>query len=239
MHSIEKLSEFEEIINYHFRDKGLLVTALTHPSYNTQNEGNSNNYQRLEFLGDAVLSFIITDELFKLYPMEREGKLACYRSALIQGTGLANFARKIRLPDFVFLSEAESKMGGMNKDSILEDVFEGLIGAIYLDSNIDCIRNFIKYIFCDIERVLEEMLPSLNPKGRLQEIVQQKSSTGVQYVLLASSGPDHNKYFSVNVVIQGEVLGSGSGSSKKIAEEEAAIRALEYLKTHSIFKNKP
>lgn len=239
MHGIEKLAEFEKIIKYHFKDKSLLTTALTHPSYTIQLEGNINNYQRLEFLGDAILTFIITDELYKLYPLEREGKLASYRSALIHGAGLANFARKIRLPDYVLLSEAESKTGGMNKDSILEDVFEGLIGAIYLDSNIESARDFIKYIFCDIEKVLGEILPNLNPKGKLQEMVHQKScNNAIKYVHLASSGPNHNKYFTVNVLINGEVLGSGSGSSKKIAEEEAAIQALENLKTHCVFKNK-
>lgn len=236
MHTIEKLFQFEQIIKYHFKDKSLLITALTHPSYSLQNERITSNYQRLEFLGDAVLSFIITDKLFKLYPSEKEGALARYRSALIRGSGLANFARKIQLPDFVLLSEAEYKTGGNNKDSILEDVFEALIGAIYLDSDVQSTRDFIEYIFHDLGIILQEILPNLNPKGKLQEIIKKKSSNSIiDYILLESSGPDHNKLFTINVVINGEILGSGSGSSKKIAEEEAATEALEYLKSHSIF----
>ncbi len=230
MHSVEKLSFFEQIIKYHFKKKDLLITALTHPSYNLQNEGVIDNYQRLEFLGDAVLSFIITDELYKYYPKEREGELARYRSVLISGTGLAKYARKIKLSDFVILSEAESKTGGSNKDSILEDVFEALIGAIYLDSDIVYVRNFIKFVFDDIEEVLRSKLPSLNPKGQLQEFIQQKlPSYSIDYILANSSGPDHNKSFVVNVLINGEILGTGTGSSKKIAEEQAAVEALGYL----------
>lgn len=230
MQDFEKLAEFEKIINYHFKDKNLLITALTHPSYLIQNEKAMYNYQRLEFLGDAVLTFVITDQLFKLYPNEKEGDLARYRSVLIRGIGLANYARKIQLPDFIFLSDAESKTGGKNKDSILEDVFEALIGAIYMDGDVISVRNFIKDIFCDLETVLEETLPNLNPKGQLQEWIQQKLPNAIiEYVLAKSSGPDHNKFFEIDLKIDGKILGSGSGSSKKVAEEQAAVEALKIL----------
>lgn len=233
MHTLEKLSLFEQIIKYNFKKKDLLITALTHPSYNLQNEGVIDNYQRLEFLGDAVLSFIITDELYKLYPKAREGELARYRSVLIRGIGLARYARKINLSDFVLLSEAESKTGGSNKDSILEDVFEALIGAIYLDDDIESVRSFIKFVFDDIEEVLESTLPSLNPKGQLQEFIQQKMpNLSIAYILVNASGPDHSKSFIINAVIDGKILGTGTGSSKKIAEEQAAVEALMFLKTN-------
>lgn len=236
MHDNEKLAQFEQIIKYSFKQKDLLVTALTHPSYNLQNEGVINNYQRLEFLGDAVLTFIITDELFKFYPNAREGELARYRSVLIRGVGLANYARRIELPNFVLLSEAENRTGGKNKDSILEDVFEALIGAIYCDSDVESVRNFIKEVFSDIETVIKETLPNLNPKGQLQERVQQKMTGSlIEYELIKSSGPDHSKFFEVAVKIDGKVLGTGTGSSKKIAEEQAAIEALGFLKLDNGF----
>lgn len=240
MYPIEKLAEFEAIIGYVFNDKELLTTALTHPSYFLQNEGASNNYQRLEFLGDAVLSFILTEKLFKLYPEDREGELARYRAVLVQGVGLSNQARKIHLPEFIRLSEAEFKAGGSNKDSILEDVFEALIGAIYLDSEVDTTRTLINHLFSDVTQLIKETLPHLNPKGRLQEIIQHESPTAtIEYVLLQSSGPDHNKSFTVNVLINGKILGTGSGSSKKTAEEHAAIQALEILKSHPYSEFKP
>lgn len=235
MYNINRLSEFERIIRYSFTDKNLLITALTHPSFCVQNEGTSNNYQRLEFLGDAVLSFILTEELFKLYPEEREGALASYRAVLVQGIVLASLARKINLPNFVLLSDSEFKTGGNNKDSILEDVLEALIGAIYIDSDVASTRKFIQQLFPDIKQSLKETLPYLNPKGKLQELVQQASCNALlEYSLLESTGPDHNKSFTVNVLINGEILGFGSGSSKKIAEEQAATEALGHLKLNPL-----
>jgi len=233
MYPIQKLTEFESIINYTFKNKDLLITALTHPSFFLQAEGASKNYQRFEFLGDAILSFILTEKLFNLYPNEREGELARYRAVLVQGIGLSNLARKLQLPNFIRLSDAEFKSGGNNKDSILEDVFEALIGAIYLDSEIETTKTLINHLFSNIPQLINETLPNLNPKGKLQEIIQHTSPTiSINYSLLQSSGPDHNKSFTVNVLINGQILGTGSGSSKKTAEENAAIQALEILKSH-------
>lgn len=233
MYSIEKISKLEEIIGYSFKDKNLLITALTHPSFFLHNEGPSLNYQRLEFLGDSILSFVITERLFKLYPEEREGELARYRAVLVQGSGLSNQARKIHLPDFIRLSDAEYKAGGSNKDSILEDVFEALIGAIYLDSDVATTQRLINYLFDDLGQLIKESLPNLNRKGKLQELIQHASPTAtIEYTLQESKGPDHNKSFTVNVLINGKILGTGSGPSKKSAEEHAAIQALEILKSH-------
>lgn len=232
MHLLEKLSELETIIHYSFNDKNLLITALTHPSF-SKNDAPLQNYQRLEFLGDSVLSFILTQKLFALYPNEREGDLARYRAVLVQGSGLSNQARKIHLPNFVRLSESELKAGGNNKDSILEDVFEALIGAIFLDSNLQTTEIFIDHLFPNIPLLIKESLPLLNRKGQLQEIVQHSSPLAtIEYAVLQSSGPDHNKSFTVNVLINGKILGTGSGSSKKIAEEQAAIQALKTLNPH-------
>lgn len=240
MYSIEKLTEFEAILGYTFKNKDLLITALTHPSFFLQTEGASKNYQRLEFLGDAVLSFILTEKIFKLYPEEREGELARYRAVLVQGVGLSNLARKIHLPKFIRLSEAEYKAGGNNKDSILEDVFEALIGAIYLDSGVEITKALLDRLFSDVTQLIKEALPNLNRKGRLQELIQHTSpSSSIEYALLQSSGPDHNKSFTVNVLINGKILGTGSGSSKKTAEENAAIQALEILKSHPYSKFEP
>lgn len=240
MHSIEKLSELETIIGYEFKDKNLLLTALTHPSFSLQNQGPSKNYQRLEFLGDAVLSFILTKKLFILYPEEREGELARYRAVLVQGSGLSNLARKIRLPEFIRLSEAEYRAGGYNKDSILEDVFEALIGALYLDGGIETTETTIDFFFPDIAQSIKQELPYLNRKGKLQELIQHMfPSSSIEYVLMQSSGPDHNKSFTVNVLINGKILGTGSGSSKKAAEENAAIQALETLKSHPYTEFEP
>lgn len=239
MFNIEKLSELEGIIRYTFKDKNLLINALTHPSYALQNE-NIINYQRLEFLGDAVLSFILTEKIFKLFPDEREGDLARYRAVLIQGTGLANLAKKIRLQDFIRLSDAEYKTGGANKISILEDVFEALVGALYLDSDIQTTKDFVDYLFMDIKEIIKASLPQLNRKGKLQEMIQHMNpKANIRYSLLESSGPDHNKFFTVNVLIDEKILGTGSGSSKKSAEENAADKALETLKSEPNFKFQP
>lgn len=235
MHDDQKIAQFEKIIKYNFKNKDLLIAALTHPSYN-QNESVKTNYQRLEFLGDAVLCFIITDILYNLYPKEREGMLAQYRSILIRGVGLAKYARRIELSDYIILSEAETKTGGKNKHSILEDVFEALIGAIYCDSNVDSVRRFINDVFYDIQSILNETLPNLNPKGQLQEIIQHKlTHSTIEYVLVKTSGPDHGKIFEINLKIDGKILGTGFGSSKKNAEEQAAIEALKYLKIETEF----
>ena len=240
MYGIEKLSELETILCYAFKDKNLLITALTHPSFSLQNQGASKNYQRLEFLGDSVLSFILTKKLFKLYPEEREGELARYRAVLVQGAGLSNLARKIQLPKFIRLSDAEYKAGGSNKDSILEDVFEALIGAIYLDSEVETTEALIDHLFTDLEKLIKEDLPHLNRKGTLQELIQHASPTAtIEYSLLKSSGPDHNKSFTVNVLVNKKILGTGSGSSKKAAEEHAAIQALEILKSHPYSEFEP
>ena len=230
MLSLENIGEFEEIIGHEFTDKELLLEALTHPSYMKQHPEYTKNYQRLEFLGDAVLSFVLTEELYRQYPDDAEGQLATYRAALVNGTVLAGLAAKIRASEFIRLSDAEYNAGGAGKVSILEDVMEALIGAIYLDGGTEKTKGFILGVYGDLGERLDEFLPHQNPKGKLQEYIHQEMpEVSLRYEVVDSEGPDHMKRFTVEVYIDDELKGAGTANSKKGAEEKGAIEALRNL----------
>ena len=216
-------------IGYTFTDTQLLEVALTHPSTtHTQRERHENN-QRMEFLGDAVLDLILAEELYRLYPEEREGFLGQCRSSLARGATLAQVARKLRIQDALLLSPAEERNNGRDKDSNLEDALESIIGAIYLDSGYDAARKVILKWFSKHLRNLEIKVATDNPKGNLQEAVQAAGTERVEYRVLDVSGPDHKKEFKVAVFIGGKRKGTGTGNSKKKAEEVAAVKALKKI----------
>ena len=218
------LGELEKKIGYVFSNKALLKQALTHSSYaNEQKIRKNGDYERLEFLGDAVLELISSEFLFKQYPDMTEGKLTKLRSSLVCEPALAQCAKEIDLGSYMLLGKGEEATGGRYRESIISDVMEALIGAMYLDGDSQTARDFIcKYILSDIEK---RMLFH-DSKTVLQEIIQTKPNQKLVYELIDEIGPDHNKEFVVEAVLNGKKIGFGQGKTKKSAEQKAAYEAI-------------
>jgi ribonuclease-3 len=224
------LTALQERLGYHFRRDELLEEALTHPSFSQQKAHSVPHNQRLEFLGDAVLSFILAEKLFHDLPAEREGVLARARAALGKGELLAALSRRLGLPACLRLARGDAAAGGREWASAQEDAFEALIGAVYLDSDYPTARDAVLRWFGDMGELRAELLSDDNPKGRLQEwLASSGKNRAPQYRLANTSGPDHAKIFHIELSVQGEVLGEGAGRSKKEAEEQAATAALARL----------
>ncbi len=228
------MNQLESKINYYFKNKEILNIALTHSSYSNEAKGNLKNNERLEFLGDSVISLIVANHLFEIFPKEAEGELTKVRAFFVCDNSLAKFAEKINLGEHLKIGKGEEQAGGRKRPSILEDAFEALVGAIYLDGGFDIAKNFVLGFLpkqIDIKKI--ESLTDY--KTKLQEIVQkQKKNLNVEYVLAKESGPDHDKCFKINLNINKKTIGSGSGKSKKRAEQDAAKNALENLKDTAI-----
>ncbi len=220
--------DLEGKIGYTFKNRDLLRQALTHPSF--QMEGSAPpplNNQRLEFLGDSVLNLLLSEKLFTLCPESREGDLSRHRSSLSKGACLSELARTLQLGDHLRLSRGEIETGGRDRDALLEDALEALVGAIYLDGGLDATRTVVLEWYGDLKQRLEEAGKNDNPKGRLQERIQGSGdSEGPDYRLISETGPSHDRRFEVEVLLRGTRLGKGSGSSKKEAESRAAEAAL-------------
>ena len=220
---MKKLEEFQEKIGYKFQAEGLLRQALTHSSYaNEKHMKKHSDNERLEFLGDAVLELVSSDFLYKNYPDISEGELTKKRASIVCEPTLALCTEAIQLGDYLFLGKGEDLTGGRTRKSILSDALEAVIGAIYLDGGLANAKEFIdKYILTDIEK--KQLF--YDSKTILQEVVQGEHEK-LSYQLIDESGPDHNKSFTVEVQIDGQVISTGTGSTKKAAEQEAAYRAL-------------
>ena len=217
----------EERIGYQFRDPRLLTEALTHPSVAHEKQRKHFDNQRLEFLGDAVLQLVVTEHLFARYGEAGEGRLTIQRARLVSRQALKVHAARLELGRHLLMGRGEEASGGRQRDSTLGDAFEALLGAIYLDSDLETTRGFIlKEMHDDLARLEEEPL-EVNPKGQLQEILQAISPRSPNYELLAQVGREHEKTFSVRVVWEDQVLGEGAGRSKKQAETAAALAALK------------
>ena len=227
---IEVNKEFEKNIKYTFNDKRLLLLALTHSSYTNENgklEFPSN--ERLEFLGDSILYIVISEYLYLNKPNMAEGKMTKIRAGVICSTSLVEVAKRIELGKYILLGNGEEITGGRTRDSLLEDAFEALIGAVYLDSNMDTARKFILGIMSDvIQDVLKGKL-FLDFKSKLQEKVQHDGVIGISYDIVKEEGPDHDKVFVADVKIDGKVMGEGLGRTKKEAEQNAAKQVLERI----------
>ena len=220
--------EFEERIGYRFRDRGLLETALTQSSYANESKTPIPNNERLEFLGDAVLSIVVSDYLFHRFHMA-EGDLTKLRASIVCEKGLFQIASHIGLAQEIRLGRGEEHTGGRQRPSIVSDAMEAVIAAIYLDGGLDQARRFL---LPHVEQFLtdpEEQPPFRDYKTILQEIVQQNPEEKLAYVLVGESGPDHCKQFSVEVHLNSNVIGRGTGSSKKNAEQMAAKEALQLM----------
>ena len=217
------MKQLEKNIGYHFRDKNLLKTAVTHSSYANENRGGLAYNERLEFLGDAVLQLITSEKLFKENPDMPEGRMSKQRAALVCEDALAGYSHEINLGDFMLLGKGEEATGGRNRPSILADAFEALIGAIFLDGGMDNAKRFVR-------RFLDAAHTSLKDyKTLLQEIIQKNPGERLSYVVIGESGPDHDKVFNVEVHLNSNVIGKGTGKSKKQAEQAAAKEALALM----------
>lgn len=222
------VQQLQERIAYTFQQPALLDLALTHPSWLQEHSGQTESNQRLEFLGDAVLQLSLTEKLFSLFPEAREGELSKKRAALSNGTYLARIAQEIDLGDALKLSESERESGGHEKASALEDAFESLLGAIYSDSNFDTAKSVVHKLYGDLPGRLAQVIPEENPKGRLQEKIQPTlGNSALNYEVQHVAGDDHAREYEARVFLAGQLIGTGRGSSKKSAEEEAARQGLD------------
>ena len=222
-----KLEQIYKSINYIFRDENLLKEALTHSSLAFEKIDALPDNQRLEFLGDAVLQLVLTNDLFMRFPQFSEGLLTKLRSRLVSTKALEEYAIFINLGNHILLGKGEEKSGGRSRTGILADAFEALIGAIYLDSDFDTAKDFILFCCNDkMSRVVSDPIEK-NPKGELQEILQSQSHEAPNYRVISQSGPDHDRSFTTEVFWKNLVLGEGSGKSKKEAESNAAVSAIE------------
>ena len=222
------IGELEKKIGYQFRDKSLLKQALTHSSFaNEQRINKLKDYERLEFLGDAVLELISSDYLYARFTQIPEGELTKKRASLVCEPSLAYCAREFGLPQFLLLGKGEDMTGGRNRDSIVSDATEALLGAIYLDGGFANAKEFVlNFILNDIEH--KQLF--YDSKTILQEIVQEKGTHLVEYRLIKEEGPDHSKSFTVEALINGESMGTGTGHTKKAAEQAAALEAIRRIK---------
>jgi ribonuclease-3 len=224
------LDDLQTRIGYRFKDSTLLERAVTHPSWLQDHPEDGENNQRLEFLGDAVLQLVLTEALFKEYPTEREGVLSRQRSSLTKGTFLAQLAMEVGLDRCLRLGTSEEIGGGRTRPSALEDAFEGVIAALYLDSDFATTRGVLLALYGSLkERLVREK--SDNPKGRLQELIQPvHGNDALRYEVTRTEGADHAREYEVVARLNSRLLGTGRGSSKKLAEEAAAQAALETLR---------
>jgi ribonuclease-3 len=221
------VTPLEERIEYKFRNSLLLAEALTHPSLGHEAQRYHFDYQRLEFLGDAVLQLVITEYLFIHFQAEAEGQLTKLRSRLVSRDALRTHAAALDLGHYILMGRGEEASGGRERTSTLADAFEALIGALYLDGGLHVAKNFILTQTRDDLAKLTEEPVDFNPKGDLQELLQSISPRSPVYELLSQTGPEHEKTFVSEVLWEGIVLGQGSGRSKKQAETAAALEALQ------------
>ncbi len=227
----EKFTALESRLGYRFQNRALLNEALTHPSYLQDHPEAVPHNQRLEFLGDSVLQFILTDALFGEFTTEREGVLSRRRAVLSKGGFLTQMARDLGLDAALRLSNSEEDTGGRARASILEDAFEALVGAVYLDSDLATTRVRVLAWYGPLAARLACSEGAENPKGRLQELIQPlHGNTALRYEVTATTGPRHAREFAVAVFLNDRQLGTGTGPSKKVAEEVAARAALLTLR---------
>lgn len=228
MYNENDITELEDRIGYHFKDRALIRMALTHSSFaNEQKINKLPDYERLEFLGDSVLEMVSSTYLYNNYPDKKEGQLTKMRASMVCEQALAFCARDFELEKYILLGKGEEATGGRHRDSIISDVMEAVIGAIYIDGGIEPARDHInKFILND----LENKQIFVDAKSVLQELVQRDSSKSLVYDIYGESGPEHDKIFKSRVIVNGEILGEGEGHTKKAAEQQAAYEAVLKLR---------
>jgi ribonuclease-3 len=222
------LSQFERRIRYHFRRKELLARALTHSSYAYENPEQAKDNELMEFLGDSVVGLITADFFFSAYPERTEGDLSKFKSSAASTIALSEFARQIKLDQFIRLGKGEERSGGRKKNNILADAFEGLLGALYLDGGFEVARNFfLPLLESSFKKIKADRFQINNYKSALQEYLQKEDLPAPHYRTVTAIGPDHKKIFEVEVYANRTPLGKAKGHSRKSAEQRAAERALK------------
>ncbi len=220
--------DIEKNLKYTFKNKELLSTALTHSSYSNEKKKGTESNERLEFLGDSVLSIITSEYLFKEYSHQPEGELTKLRAALVCEKSLCEISRELGIGECLKLGHGEEHTGGRQRPSILADAFEAMLAAIYLDSGMDSARSFVlPFIKEKLKNI--DSTSALDYKTTLQEIIQQNPEEQLEYRLTGESGPDHDKRFEVEVLLNSNIIGRGEGHSKKAAEQAAAKEALKLM----------
>lgn len=222
------LQKLEQRLEYRFHDRTLVSQALTHPSFEHERAG-VGDYQRLEFLGDAVLGMVLAEALYKHFPEGDEGVLSRSRSRMADQDTLADIARCCGLGDFIRLGRGEEQSAGRKKDSILADVLEALIAAVHLDGGLEESRRLILRLFDDHLTISGPDLKINDPKSELQELLSCQQLAAPRYHLVEESGPPHDRLFRFQVLVGADVAGEGEGRSKKIAQQAAATQALKHV----------
>ena len=226
------IKDLETAIGYRFKNITLLQNALTHSSYANEHWHDSlKSNERLEFLGDSILGMVVAEHLYRNFPNRLEGDLTRMRADMVCESSLARIAQQVDLGKYLLLGNGEEQSGGRNRPSILADAVEAVLAACFLDGGMTAAQSLIhRFVLCNVP---VKVLQNLDYKTSLQELVQQKKDQHISYRLIGESGPDHDKEFTVEVSLNGEVVGKGIGSSKKRAEQDAARVAIE-----SLFPNK-
>ena len=224
------LQVIQQTLGYEFRDVSLLQLAITHPSASGNQSKPSDDNQRMEFLGDAILQAVISEALYRLHPEKDEGHLTKARAGLVNGTSLAAKADTLGLEQYLVLGQGQRMEFERGKESALEDVFEALVAALYLDGGLRAANDFVRRVFEDELANPDSIAVIKNPKGELQEYFQGITGVSPTYELLSTSGPAHAREFEVAVLQAGKELGHGFGGSKKEAESQAASAALTKLR---------
>ncbi|RME60179.1 MAG: ribonuclease III [Candidatus Dadabacteria bacterium] len=218
----EQIRLLEKKLRIAFKDKKLLLQAVTHPSARTKGKP---DYERLEFLGDAVLDVVTAEMLLNEYPLSDEGTLSKLRAALVNAKSLAEIARTLSITELIIMSKSEEASGARNRDSLLADVFEAIVGAVYLDQGFNKAKKWLEKLF---SAPVKTVVPQ-DPKTELQEFLQAQGIPVPEYRLKYKSGPDHSPEFVYSVIIEDKEEGTGRGKSKKEAQQKAAFKALQKL----------
>ena len=219
-------AELEKRINHRFANREFLREALCHTSYVNEAKKTEKSNERLEFLGDSVLSAIVSEYLFKRFPDSNEGELSSMRRSIVERASLASFSREISLGEYLYLGHGEEICGGRDLDSNLEDAFEALTAAVYLDGGRKSVEDFVMPFVTKAADAFSPTKSLSDPKSLLQEILQESPGEKLEYIITGEEGPDHDKTFFCEVKVNSNVLGKGDGKSKKEAEKQAAREAL-------------
>ena len=222
------MEQLEKNLKYTFKNKELLKNALAHSSYANEKKGTTASNERLEFLGDSVLSIIVSDYIYKNFPNLPEGQLTRLRASLVCEKTLCSFSKQLGVGECILLGKGERANGGATRPSILADAFEAILAAIYLDGGMEpAKKHVLRFVKSELSHLEHENFKDY--KTELQEIIQRNPEEKLTYVLTGESGPDHDKCFTVEVHLNSNVIGEGSGHSKKNAEQAAAKKALELM----------
>lgn len=223
------LGELSKVLAYDFKDKDLIKTAITHTSFANEARGRVDHNERLEFLGDSVLSLSVSEFIYKTYPKLPEGSMTKLRAGVVSEFTLAKIAKSMGLGKYLRLGKGEQINGGRHRDSILADAFEAIIAAIYLDGGLEPAKEFVIRQLADSIKSLSKSDGSWDSKTLLQELLQVSYKADIRYEIIAEDGPDHNKSFTAQISNNGKIIGTGQGKSKKEAEQMAAYNALKKI----------